>query len=293
MKKTQLYKIGDAAALCGVSVKALRYYDQIGLVTAEKNPETGYRYYRKEQLLQIQLIKRLKELHFGLDEIDQFLSGKNVNRLEKGIQEKLEEIDVQMEVLRIRQADARAFLERIHQGKDILSAWTPDMTLEEFYVSSLSIEQIPAKNVISIRRTQRNYRNGEINVDRWSELLDLVRKEGAITVGPLTATYHNAPLEQFYSSNCDYEVYIEVSGGEKSPNFYQTDSYQAITIMHIGSYDDLIKPCLIAMQWINENGYKIAGPMSDMFIVSPIDTRNENEYLTKIVIPIEPVDSDS
>ena len=291
MKKTQWYKIGDAAAICAVSVKALRYYDQIGLVTADKNPETGYRYYRKEQLLQIQLVKRLKELHFSLDEIQEFVSGKNVNSLESRIRLKLEEIDVQMEALRIQQDDARAFLERLLEGKSFLSAKTPDMTLEDFYTSSLSIEQIPAMNVMSIRRTQKNYRNGEINIDRWGELLDLVRKEGAITVGPLTATYHNGPLEQFYSSSCDYEVHIEVSGGEKSPNYYQTESYQAVTTLHIGSYDDLIKPCLIAMQWINENGYKISGPMRDMFIVSPIDTRNEDEYLTKIVIPIERVDS--
>lgn len=288
VEKTQLYKIGDAAALCSVSVKTLRYYDQIGLVMAEKNPETGYRYYRKEQLLRIQLIKRLKELNFALDEIQEFLSGSNMNFLEESIRAKIESIEIQMETLRALHSDAKAFLSRLNQRSTILSNRNPNMTPEEFSLNSLCVEQIPSKNVLSIRKIQKNYRNEEVNIDRWGELLELARQERAIPIGPITVAYHNGPLEQFYNNTCDYEVYMEVMGGEGSPHFRQTESYQAVTTVHVGGYDGLIKPCLLAMQWANENGYRIAGPMNDMFIVSPIDTRDEAEYLTKIIIPVEP-----
>ena len=287
MKQKHLYSIGDAAALSAVSVKTLRYYDQIGLVVAEKNQETGYRYYRKEQLLQIQLVKRLKELHFALDEIQEFLSGKNIDTLEKSLQLKLEKIETQIESLHVQHSDAMFFLDRLRQGKNILTAMNPDISPEEFSAGALGVEQIPAKSVLSIRRIMEDYKNEEINIDRWGELLELVRKAKAIPVGPITVTYHNAMLEHFYTNVCDYEVQIEVMGGENSPNYKQIDSFPAVTTVHVGNYENLIKPYLSAMKWATDNGYKIKGPMSDMFIVSPIDTRDENEYLTKIIIPIE------
>jgi len=286
--KKHLYSIGDAAALSAVSVKTLRYYDQIGLVVAEKNNETGYRYYRKEQLLQIQLVKRLKELHFALDEIQEFLTGKNIDTLEKTLQSKLEKIESQIESLRVQHSDAMFFLDRLRQGKNILTAMNPEMSPEELSSGALCVEQIPAKNVLSIRRVLEDYKNEEINIDRWGELLELVRKEKAIPVGPITVRYHNNALEHFYTKFCDYEVQIEVMGGENSPNFRHIESFPAVTTVHVGNYSNLIKPYLAAMKYAAENGYKMSGPMSDMFIVSPIDTRDENEYLTKIIIPIEP-----
>ena len=41
------------------------------------------------------------------------------------------------------------------------------------------------------------------------------------------------------------------------------------------------------IQWINKNDYEIAGPISEEFIVSPIDIDNEDEHITKIIIPVK------
>ncbi|MBR3788342.1 MAG: MerR family DNA-binding transcriptional regulator, partial [Firmicutes bacterium] len=43
------YSIGEVAEMCSVSIKTLRYYDQIGLVIPEfRNEESKYRYYSKQ-----------------------------------------------------------------------------------------------------------------------------------------------------------------------------------------------------------------------------------------------------
>ena len=41
-----------------------------------------------------------------------------------------------------------------------------------------------------------------------------------------------------------------------------------------------------AIKWLNQQGYTVDGPISDEYIVSPIDINNEEEHVTKIIIPI-------
>ena len=62
-----LLKIGDFARLSRVSVKTLRYYDEIGLLTSsEVDPFTNYRYYTVDQLARIHRIMALKELGLSI-----------------------------------------------------------------------------------------------------------------------------------------------------------------------------------------------------------------------------------
>ncbi|MDP0505996.1 MAG: MerR family DNA-binding transcriptional regulator [Fusobacterium sp. JB019] len=55
--KEKFLSIGQVANLKGVSVKSLRYYERLGiLIPAYINEETGYRYYKIEQMIIIDLI---------------------------------------------------------------------------------------------------------------------------------------------------------------------------------------------------------------------------------------------
>ena len=288
MDTRQMYSIGDAASICSVSVKTLRYYEKIGLVAAaEKNQETGYRYYKKEQLIQIQLIKQLKILDFPLNEIRELLHNNNISELARRMEARLETMNQEIQRLQSRYMGAEFFLRRIKQGNDILSGVDPSMSAEEFSANTLCVEEIPARNVISVRRIQEVYHNEDINIDRWGEVLEIVKNNHMIAVGPITVTYHNPPLEQFYRNTCDYEVSIDVLDEKNHPRCKKIDSFLAVTTMHIGSYSKLISPTLMAMKWISEKGYDIAGPISDAFIISPSATREEEDYLTKIIIPIK------
>lgn len=65
-----LYRIGDFASLTGLTVKTLRYYDDINLLKPVKVDNfTGYRYYSDSQLDDVELIKTLKYCSFSLEEI--------------------------------------------------------------------------------------------------------------------------------------------------------------------------------------------------------------------------------
>lgn len=66
----KLLGISQAAAECGVSERALRYYQQIGLLTPSGKTPGGMRRYSEEDLARVRRIRELQSLlGFNLDEI--------------------------------------------------------------------------------------------------------------------------------------------------------------------------------------------------------------------------------
>jgi DNA-binding transcriptional MerR regulator len=69
-----MLKIGDFSRFAHVSLKALRYYDELGLLKPVKVDEfTGYRCYSASQLAQLQCIVALKDMGLSLEEIARLL----------------------------------------------------------------------------------------------------------------------------------------------------------------------------------------------------------------------------
>lgn len=65
-----MLKIGEIAGLCGISIKALRHYNKIGLFKPEYVDKlTKYRYYSEEQVKKLNLIMDLRDIGFSLKEI--------------------------------------------------------------------------------------------------------------------------------------------------------------------------------------------------------------------------------
>lgn len=67
------YTVKQLAALAGVSARTLHYYDEIGLLRPERNPDNGYRIYDRPVVLRLQQIMFLRELGMGLEEIQELL----------------------------------------------------------------------------------------------------------------------------------------------------------------------------------------------------------------------------
>ena len=65
-----VYKIGDFSNLVNISIRTLRYYDEIGLLKPEiVDKFTNYRYYTEDNVVEAQFITLLKEVGFTLQEI--------------------------------------------------------------------------------------------------------------------------------------------------------------------------------------------------------------------------------
>jgi DNA-binding transcriptional MerR regulator len=69
----QVIQIGDFAKRAGVSVRAIRYYEELGLIRPESHSVGGFRLYAEDGLRRLQVIGFLKELGLSLMEIRQIL----------------------------------------------------------------------------------------------------------------------------------------------------------------------------------------------------------------------------
>lgn len=76
------YTVNQLAKLSSVTVRTLRFYDEIGLLKPAFIAENGYRYYQEKELLLLQQILFFRELGFELKQIQQIMAQDDFDRLE-------------------------------------------------------------------------------------------------------------------------------------------------------------------------------------------------------------------
>ena len=54
-----------------------------------------------------------------------------------------------------------------------------------------------------------------------------------------------------------------------------------------GSYDQMNDCYAAIIGWINENGFKCSGSMFNIYLVSPHETQNPDEFVTEVCYPVE------
>lgn len=67
--ETKGRKVGEVAAQTGLSVRTLRHYDELGMVTPSGYTPGGFRLYKPADVERLLLIDRMKPLGFSLDQI--------------------------------------------------------------------------------------------------------------------------------------------------------------------------------------------------------------------------------
>ena len=113
-------QIGDVAERTGLSLRTIRWYEEVGLVPPSARTAGGFRLYTDEDVERLELVKRMKPLDFSLEEMRDLLS--TVDRLEDAdllpreraaLQERLvmyrELTDQRVEALRGQLANAEEF----------------------------------------------------------------------------------------------------------------------------------------------------------------------------------------
>lgn len=92
------YTVKQLAELSGVSIRTLRFYDDIGILKPAYYGENGYRYYEQTQLLLLQQILFFRELGMPLKNIERILNNSDLNTCnmlkshKQGLEQKIERI---------------------------------------------------------------------------------------------------------------------------------------------------------------------------------------------------------
>ncbi|WP_216918717.1 heavy metal-responsive transcriptional regulator [Synechococcus sp. CCAP 1479/9] len=118
-------KIGLLARRSGMTVKTLRYYEDLGLLPAIGRSEGGYRLFAEESLQRLEFIRRLKTLGLSLEEIKGCLAVHDAGELPCGdiqrqLERQIERIDGQIQELRQLRTELQGLLAgwQSHPPKD-------------------------------------------------------------------------------------------------------------------------------------------------------------------------------
>lgn len=68
-----MMQIGELAERTDMSLRTIRHYDEVGLLTPSGRSEGGFRLYTHDDYLRLMVIRRMKPLGFSLDEMAELL----------------------------------------------------------------------------------------------------------------------------------------------------------------------------------------------------------------------------
>ena len=262
-----LYKIGMFAAMNHVTVKALRFYEEQGLLMpALIHPETGYRYYTLSQMAVLHQITALKLVGFTLEEIAHINSGADEEAV---LLKKKAELLAKIADLTRQIAVVDGYLSK---KKTDLSA-------------PVLIKTIPETTVAYMRIRLESY---DSLFDRMPEMGVLMEKAGCKCALPEYC--FTGYLEPGYRDGdilveiCESVVAAKKETGEL--RFKTLPEVQAACIFHKGSYRTFPESYEAVLRYIEENGYEIAGEIRESYIDGVWNKDDESQWLSEIQVPV-------
>ena len=267
-----MFKIGDFSGLTQVPVKTLRYYDEIGLLKpVEVDRFTGYRYYSASQLPRLNRILALKDLGFSLEDIG------------KALDENLP-LDELRGMLRLRRAEQH---NRVAEEQERLARVERRLTQieKEGGVTNYEVvvKRLNAQWVASVRDVIPAYQDiGRL----FGELYGYVARLGA--AGVPGATWHD---DGYKEQDVDAEAFVYLKGRVPETDRVKVRELAAAdvaSVVHKGAFIRLCDAYNAIMQWIEANGYSVAGPSREIYLHCPQPVRQDDEScVTEIQVPVE------
>jgi effector-binding domain-containing protein len=259
-----------------ISPKALRYYDQKGLLVPQaKDPITGYRYYTADQLDRGVKIKTLCNLGFRLEEIASFLeaeAGEDGATVEALLVEQLSK--TQSEIARLQRIEA------LLRQKD--------KELMKMALIEPVIKEVPALRVVS-KRDKGSYGEtiGRLIGDLCGILFQPENQRNMVKMaGPCMAVYHD---QEYKEKDADIEVAIPITGRievDAGTEVKSLPGAKVLAVVHKGSYETLHLTYKEIFDYTMKSGLEFAGPCRELYLNDPAKTPVE-ELMVEIQVPIK------
>lgn len=267
-----MLKIGDFSKLSRVSIRMLRHYDDIGLLRpAEIDAFTGYRYYREEQLFIMGRITALKDMGFALADIVRILEA----------YEDKEKLDA---FLLARQEELTDLSKQTEYRLMLLDTARKRLRKEQNMSFNVTVKTIPERYAATVQMVIPHYEDEGM---AWNMLGEC--KGPLIPANPCLAATEFLDKE-YKEENIEILLWMTVKGTYPDTEHVKFRTLPAVKVASCvikGSYDQMNEATATVVSWIHENGYKVSGPMFNIYHVGPAQTQNPDEYVTEACFPIE------
>lgn len=265
-----MYKISEFSKITSLTVKALRYYDEEGMLKPSIRLDNHYRVYSQEDYERAKVIQLLRSLDFSIQEIkDVLASYQKEEDLSYYLEEKKELLRKQIEIKksRIKQLDQLIASKKINEETNNLNY-------------AFQIKEIQAQKIISIR-----YKGSYQEVSKYIPILYKEAKKNA-SGAPFHLYY-----DEEYKEVADCEVCLPIKNRITSSKvaYKELPKIKALCTTHIGSYETLSSAYKAILDEAKDKGFELLLPSREVYVKGPgmILKGNPQKYVTYIMIPIK------
>ena len=267
----ELLSIGQFSRITSLTVKALRLYDDLGLLPpAAVDVDSNYRYYRLAQAAEAERIRVLRSLDMPLDEIRALLAEQNpAARRERLL------------------AQRRQIQARIAAGEQMLQSLDHLIAEKEFFMGYQVQEKTVAEQpIVSIRLHTTLAGMQAVFQTAFRELFGTIFLRFTRPAGPPLSLYHDA---EFKESDIDMEICVPVGRVVKENGRVTSrklEGGQVASTIHNGPYPDVKFAYQALTEWAQKNGREFAGPPREIYIVGPDKAKDPSAYRTEVQWPL-------
>lgn len=282
MSDDPLMPIGVFSTASLVSIKALRLYHEQGLlVPASIDPTTGYRSYRVSQLVDAQVIKRLRDLDLPLRAVAEIVRARDPEVTRRLIAE-----------------HERQMRERLHDLARLVDDLQDALAAPELRTPAF-VRQEPAQHVLAVSDMvpEPDHESYGVFLDRaFATLSAAATRLGAILSGPAGALYPpkidgDAELITAFLVIAAPVVVDDAALAEGVVNQLLPAATCAV-LTHAGSYATMGDTYRQIGAWVATNAVPADAPVRELYVVSTDETTGkllpDEELRTEIAWPIEP-----
>lgn len=271
-----MLKIGDFSRISQVTIKALRYYDGIGLLhPVHVDKFTGHRYYALSQLPRLNRILALKELGLALEEIQALLDSDVSPEQMRGI-------------LRLKEAELRIALqatqERLFRVESRIQYLEQEGIMPQYDVVT---KQLPGQKILSIReQITDNKRITQL----FADVDEAIKRHNLKSSGSWMALYHQ---EGYTADELDVEIAVPISlepteviklASGQAMSVRDLEPHElAATVVEDGNKESWQGSYTALGRWLETNDYSIVRPTREVFLNSPSD---EQGWHIEIQFPV-------
>lgn len=267
-----LVPIGRFSRMSRLSIKALRLYDEQGLLRPEwVDPSSGYRYYRLAQANQAEAIRILRNVDMPLDDIRALLSEDDPEYTSKSLAK-------HRETLEARLADQERMLRFLEHLIDRGGALMPyDVTTRE----------VPAQTVASLITHTTFARIGDAIAGGFAAVVGAMGAAAVEPSGMPFIVFHDVIDEQ---TDGRVEICVPVPPGKDGVDgdvvWKEVPGGTVAFTTHRGRYEEVGPAYHTVAGWIQDHGHQITGAPREIYLNDP-QTVAPEDLLTEVQFPIE------
>lgn len=271
--KKEKYYIGEVEKICGITKKTLRFYDKIGLLSPFEINNNGYRYYSKDNLYTIPVIKYFKQSGFTLENIKKVMHSYNYKEIEKSFVEKIEDLEEIEKELLIKKSSLEDWNSLIKEARMVI-----DYNLVDVKIKYLDRDLLIFYN----QKFEEDYISSVINI----EFTNYIEQIGNAITGPVIIGFSSLdkkmkqkaqPIQVLQKNliKCKSELLTEWGG------------YLVISCYHIGSHKTIGKTYKKMCEWAKLYNYKYEDRCYERYVIDYWTIKDESKFVTEVLIKVK------